>query len=113
MGSSLPGNWVSQSTEFLWLTAWSQTPLHTQEGQGQAPGAGEEKPLCYQGSDAAGPHTPVTPGHPNVASFCTHAQGCTTKPAEMKSNDMQTNSHSNTMCTTSHPNWYKLNSQNR
>lgn len=92
--SSLPGSWVLQSTEFLWLTAWSQTLLHTQEGQGQAPGAGEEKPLCCQGSDAAGLHIPVTPGHPNAASFCAHAQGCTTKPAETKSNSMQVNSHS-------------------
>lgn len=98
--SSSPDSLVSRSTEFPWLTAWSQTLLHTQEGQGQAPGAGEEKPLCYQGSDAAGPHTPVTPGHPNVASFCAHAQGCTTKPAETKSTDMQTSSHIYLMCTT-------------
>lgn len=103
LGSSLPDNWESQSTESLWLTAWSQTPLHTREGQGQAPGAGEEKPLHYQESDAAGPHTPVTPGHPNVASFCAHAQGCTTKPAETKSNNTQTSSHSNVTCTTRYP----------
>lgn len=98
VGSSLPDSQAWQSTVFQWLTAWSQTRLHTQEGQGQAPGAGEEKPLCYQGSDAAG-HTPVTPGHPNVASFCAHAQGCTIKSAETTSNNMQTNSCSSTMCT--------------
>lgn len=83
-GSSLPGSWVPLSIEFLQLTAWSQTLLHTQEGRGQVPGAGEEKPLCFQESFAAGLHTPVTPGHPNVASFCTHAQECTTKPVKSK-----------------------------
>lgn len=43
---------------------------------------GEEKPLCSQGSNAAGLHTVVTPRPPNVTSFCAHAWGCTTEPCE-------------------------------
>lgn len=75
--ASSPDSWEWRSTECPWLTAWSQPRPHTQEGQGRARGAGEERPLCYQGSASAEPRTPVTPGHPNAASFCTHARGCT------------------------------------